>query len=190
MNGRFYFPRVLATARLWIVCTVNFRDLASSRVLHEIVTLDDIAIAQPDFIPGIQAVVAFGRRLAEVVLFDPELAAKGHRSRACVSILGVVDGFQELHLALGIVRQHQLEGAHDRHHAQSRPIQILPNVIFEVLEFRKAVRLGHAEIARKSAQTSRRVAAPAHATDGWHSGIIPAFHHALLHELQQLALAQ
>jgi len=66
---------------------VNLRDLARSGVFHEIVTLDDIAIPQPDFIPGIQTVIAFGRRLTEIVPIDPELAAKGHRSRArvCVS---------------------------------------------------------------------------------------------------------
>ena len=122
-------------------------------------------------------------------VIDPELAAKGDGSRALVCVLGVVDGLQELHLAFRIVRQHQLERAQDRHHTQSRPIQILPDVIFELLEFRKAVRLGHAEIARKSAQTLRRVAAPAHPANSRHSGIIPAFHHALLHQLQQLALA-
>ena len=153
-------------------------------------TLDDIAIPQPDFIAGIQTVVAFGRRLAEVILFDPELAAKGYGSHARVRVLGVVDRFQELHLAFGIVGQHQLEGAQDRHHTQRRPIQILPYVILELLQFRNAGRLGHAEIARESAQTSRRVAAPAHPGNGRHSGIIPAFYHALLHQLQQLALAQ
>src|SRR6266481_6070237 len=105
--GRLHFPRLLTAVRLWIVGAVNFRDLARSGVFHEIVTLDDIAIPQPDFIAGIQTVVAFGRRLAEVLLIDPELAAKGHGSRARVCVLGVVDGFQELPLALGIVRQQQ-----------------------------------------------------------------------------------
>src|SRR5262249_4512426 len=58
------------------------------------------------------------------------------------------------------------------------------------LEFREAVRLRHAETAGKIAQTLRRVATPAHPANGRHSGIIPAFYHALLHKLQQPALAQ
>src|SRR5437763_108856 len=169
---------------------MNFRDLPGSGILHDVVTLNDIAIPQPNFISGIQTVVTFRGHLAEVLPLDPELAAKGQWPRALARVLGVVDRFQELNLTFGIVRQYQLEGAQHGHYTESRFVQILANVIFELLELGDAVRFGDAEIAGKIAQPLRRKTAPAHAAKSRHPRIIPALHDASLYQMQELAFTQ
>jgi hypothetical protein len=57
---------------------MNLRDLARARIFHDVMTLDYVAVAQPNLVAGIQAVVAFRRRFTNILLLDPEFPAKGN----------------------------------------------------------------------------------------------------------------
>ena len=57
-------------------------------------------------------------------------------------------------------------------------------------EFDRAVGLGHADSAAEAAQRLGRIAAAADSRQRGHARIVPSAHVALLHQLQQLALAE
>ena len=66
----------------------------------------------------------------------------------------------------------------------------LANAVLEHAHFDQLVLLGHAAAFHEIAQRGRRIAAAAHAGNGRHARVVPAAHVAVVHQLEQLALAE
>ena len=79
---------------------------------------------------------------------------------------------QHRHAPLGLLAQH------------------LANAVFQHTHLDELVLLGHAAALHEVAQGRRRIAAPAHAGDGGHAGVVPAADHAVGDHHPELALAR
>ena len=101
---------------------------------------------------------------------------------------GVVLHLEGLGLPLGVVDQGELHGPEHRHHPPGGLVQILPEAVFQEGVFNGVVRLGHPHPVAEIADGAGGVAPPPQAAQGRHTGIVPAGHTALLHELAQLPL--
>ena len=106
-------------------------------------------------------------------------------------ILRVVDGFQLLDLALGVVLDHELERAENREAPRRRPVQHVPDLVLERLDLDRGLALAaQPDQVQEVAQPLGREAAPAQGRHGGHARIVPAAHVALAHELPQEALRE
>src|ERR1043165_8623853 len=76
------------------------------------------------------------------------------------------------------------------HHAWHDLIQVLTQKIFELLQLSNAIRLRDTDTRDKVADGSGSVTAAAHAGEGWHARIVPAFDVSFFNQLQQLAFAE
>src|ERR1700685_2209494 len=91
--------RRVAPARGWVVRAVDF-DYFSSLVLDHGLRGNKVAITQPHFAARRQAVVLLGRIFAEIVLLDVEHFRKWHLALAGAFVLGIIDRFHFIDLAL------------------------------------------------------------------------------------------
>ena len=113
-----------------------------------------------------------------------------HRRVPAEASSGLLTGFHLVHLALWIVVDHHPQRPQHRHHARRAPVQILAQVVFQQAQLDGAVGFRNADGFAEIADRLRRVAAPPDAGERGHARIVPAAHVPVLHQLQQLALAQ
>ena len=105
------------------------------------------------------------------------------------AIFRVVDDVDLLDLPLRVVRDDDLQRTQHGHHARRAAVQILADAVLELRHVDDVFLLRDADARAEVADRLRRVAAAPQAADRRHPRIVPARHVALLHELQQLALA-
>src|SRR5690348_5180708 len=172
----------VAAARLRIVGAAELDDLAA-RVLDHVGAGHEVGVAQTHFAAGGEAEELAWRVLHEVVAFDPELAREGHLACPGRGILRVVDGLHLLDLPLWVVLDHEPERAQDGEASQRPPVQHVPDLVLEHLDFGGARALAsQRDHVEEVAQTLGREAAPAQGREGGHARIVPASHVALAHK--------
>ncbi len=124
----------------------------------------------------------------EVLCLHPQVPGEGDGMGALLRAEGVVLHLEGLGLPLGVVDQGELHGPEHRHHPPGGLVQILPEAVFQEGVFNGVVRLGHPHPVAEIADGAGGVAPPPQAAQGRHTGIVPAGHPALLHQLAQLPL--
>ena len=158
--------------------------LLAARAFHEVSAHETHLVARE------HAEIFPGRLLHEVLPLDVHLAAKGHQTAAELRVLQVIGDLKLLHLALGIVVDHQLHRVQNRHHSGLFQLQILADAVFQHSVVHGAVGLGNAHQVHEHADGLRRVAPSAQGRDGNQTRIVPAVHDLVLHQLLDVALAR
>src|SRR5574341_1207302 len=77
-----------------------------------------------------------------------------------------------------------------RHLARRAPVEVVAQAVLQQGDVNRAVVLGHADTGAEIADGLRGVPAPPQAGERRHARIVPASDMALVHQLEQLALAQ
>ena len=93
-------------------------------------------------------------------------------------------------VAFGVVFDDQLEGVQDGHGAAGAVVEVVALEVLEHFDIGDAVGARDAGGGDEGADGFRGEAAAAKAGEGGHAGIVPAVDAILLHELQELALAE
>ncbi len=180
--------RRVTAARGRVVRAPQLHDVARI-VLDHISAHDEVGTSQPYLLPRREPEELLRRIFAEVVLLYVEHASERHLSRAGTGILGVVDDVDLFNLAVGIVREHDLQRMQHRHHARRAPVQILADAVLELCDVDDVFLFRDANARAEVAERLGRVAATAQPGNRRHAWVVPARHVSLLHELQQLPLA-
>ena len=190
VHGGFHLAAIrgIAAARRRIVGATEFDNL-TVRILHHLGTGDEVGAAQTHLAARGQAEELLRRIFAEVVALDVQLARERYLARACRRIFRVIDDVDLLHLPLGIVGERHLDRVEHRHHARRALVQVLADAVLELCDIDHVLLLRHTNARAEVADRLRRVAATAQAADRRHPRVVPPRDMALLHELQQLALA-
>ena len=168
---------------------MDFDDVAVG-VFHHALGGDEVGVAQADFLAGREAVVLGRRNFAEVVLLDVDFAGEGHLARAGGGVFGIVGDLDKLLLPFGVVVDDQLERAQHGHGARGAAVEVVALEVLEHFDVDAAVGARDADGRDEGADGFRRKAAAAKAGERGHARIVPAAHALLLHELEQLALAE
>src|SRR5207237_2313067 len=92
--------------------------------------------------------------------------------------------------AVRVIRDHDLQRIHDAHHAWHAHVQVVAHVVLEGRELRARWFAGDADRLGEIPDRFRRHTATSDAGDGRHPWIIPPADEPVVHEAQQLALAQ
>src|SRR5690349_19969936 len=174
MDSGFHFTAVgrVAAAGSRVIGAMDF-GLGAAGALDAVGASAGVAIAGADFAARGESEVSLGRILAKIVLLDVQDFGERHGAGAGTGVLGVIDGFHLVDLAVGIIVDHDAQRAEHGHGAQSRLVQIFAEEVFEQAEFGGAVGLGHTDAAAEVANGLGRVAAAAQAGDGGHARIVP-----------------
>ena len=91
--------------------------------------------------------------------------------------------------ALGIIFDHQLQGAQHTHQPRGMDVQVLPDAVFQKARVHLAVGFRHADPLAEIPDGCGRIAPAAQAGNRWHAGIIPAGHNPFIHQSFQIPLA-
>ena len=175
--------------RCGIVAAADLHHVARI-VLYHVGAGDEVGVAQPHFAPWRQTEVLLRRILEEVALLDVEHAREGNLAFSRALVLGVVDRVQFVGLAFGVVLDHHAQRTQYAHHAGRGLVQLFPDGKLQLCDVHEAVPLGQTDAGAELPDGPRRVAASAQAAQCGHARIVPAAHMVVLHQLQQLALAQ
>ncbi len=136
-----------------------------------------------------QAEPLLGGLLAEVVLLDVELPREGQLAGAHGGIVRMVRNLHLEAVGVGHVGDDDLQGPQYRHASGGPLLQVLADAELQQARVGHHVALGHAHLLREGPYGLGRVAPAPQAADGGHAGIVPAPHDAVLHQLEQAALA-
>src|SRR5208283_1506055 len=159
-------------------------------ILHYSGALNEVTAAQSDLAAWRQPEELLWRILAEIILFNVEDARELHLSRPRAGILGIVHRFQLFALTFRVVIDDDPQRTKYSHRSRRTFVQVLANEVLQHLQFDDAIGFGSANCGAEVADRLGRIAAPPNAGERRHAGIVPAAHVALLHQLQQPALAQ
>ena len=149
----------------------------------------EVRAAQPHLAPRRQPEELLRRILAEIVALDVEHARERHGARAGRRILLIVDDVERLGLPLRVILDDDAQRSEDAHHARRRPVEVLADGMLEQRDVDGVLALGDADALAEHPDRLGRVAAPAHPDNRGHPRIVPAADVAVLHEVEQLALA-
>ena len=186
--GRAAVRRAPAAA-LRVVGAAQLDDLAGT-VLDHFLAGDEVGRAQADLAAGREPEELLRRVLHEVFALDEELPRKRDLPRTGRRILGVVDRVELLDLALGVVREHDLERSEHRHPPRRRAVQQVAHAMLEHLVLDDALAAAHPDQVGELAQGRGGKAPAADAGDRGHAGIVPPAHPAFVDEAQQKALGK
>ena len=191
MDGRLHLASIgsVAAAGGGVVGAVDL-DYFSLVVLHHTLRGNEIAVAEPYFAAGRQAVVLLGRVFAEIVLLDVEDFGEWHFALAGTFVFGIVDGIDFFGLTLRIVIDHDFQRAQNGHHAWRALVEVLANVVLEHGQFERAACFRYADGGAEIANCLGWVSTPPNSRQCWHARIVPSVDVLLLHQLQQFAFAQ
>ena len=194
MHRRLHLAAIggLATLGLRVVCGENL-DHVARFILHDVGGGDEEGSTQTHLLAGREAEVLRWGDLAEVVLFDPELAGEGHLANTVGFILGVVDHIEVFDdrgavLVGGPVSDGELERLRDGHAALRSGVEFAAHVAFELFNRLAGVDLGDADFLAELADRGGRVAAATETTQGRHARVIPAVHDAVGDEFGEATL--
>ena len=95
-----------------------------------------------------------------------------------------------LHLAFRPGGDSDLQWAQDPHDPWRSPVEIVSDAELKLFDVDRRVDFGHTNQVGEGADSFRANASAAHRSDRWHPWIFPAVDVALVHERQELALAQ
>ena len=174
-------------ARLQIGGGVDALDRAVL-VLFDLAALDDIATHEADLTLGLEAEELGRRHLGEVVGVDVDLTGHGNLTGTQLGLLRVVGQGDHLLLVGGVVVDDHLDGVSDGHAAQGVLIEIVADAGLQLTDIHGVVGVGHACLADEGEQGVGRIAAAAQTLQGGQTGVVPAVHVALLHQLAEVAL--
>ena len=93
-------------------------------------------------------------------------------------------------MSFRIVINHDLQRPQHSHDARGIFIQVFADEVLKHGQLDDAVGLRHADRSTKVADGFGSIAAAADARERRHAGVVPSAHTFLMHQLQQLALAQ
>src|SRR3990170_3916039 len=79
------------------------------------------------------------------------------------------------------INENNSQRAQHTHHTWGAAIQILAHKVLKQGDIDNAVSLGNADLVTEVADRLWRVASPANAGKGWHTGIVPSADNAILH---------
>ena len=170
---------------------MELHDLSGLRIFDHRFTLDEVPVPESHLPPECEPVEALLRLLLEVVPLDVKLSGEGNPPGALPAhVPRVVGGLQLFHLPLGVVRHHHLQGLQHAHHPGGRVVQVVPDGVFELSDVHTAVGLRHTDHLAEVPDRLGRHAPAAEPGDGGHPGVVPPLHVLLLHETEELPLAQ
>ena len=175
---------------LWIPLTAELLHLAGVRILDHLLAGDQAGVAQPYLPARGQAEPLLGGVLAEVVLLHIEHPGEGHLAAAPGRILRVKGGLEDLHLVCREVLNDHAQRAQHPHHAGRGGVEFFPDSVLQQGHVHHPVPLGHPDAVTELANGRWRVSPPPETGEGGHAGIVPAADQPLLHQGEQLALAQ
>src|SRR5262249_52329215 len=116
--------RGVAAAGLGIIAAAELDHVAGA-ILQHLTAGDEIGVAQSNLASGREPVKFLGRVLHEIVALDVKLATETKAPRPRVWIVGMVDRFELLALAFGIVLDDDLQRPQHRHASQGRFVEDL-----------------------------------------------------------------
>ena len=158
-------------------------------ILHKIVGFNHVGVAQAHTLAQYQPLVFLVRFLAKVVGIDIQLTAERQHARAHIFAQRMSRCLKLFDAIHGVICEHYFKRIQHAHRARGLLIQVLANRKLQHGDIDDAIAARGADHVAELAQCRRRVAASSQPRDSGHARIIPAFHHALLHKLPQLALA-
>src|SRR5581483_7347644 len=121
--------RVASTSR-GIIGAVNFEDVPMI-IFHDAGAGYEIGVTQAHLAAGREAMVALGRLLTKIVLFDVEHTRKRNFARAGSGVFGVIDSLELLDLGVGVIVDDYSEGTQNSHHAGRALIEVLAHKMLE-----------------------------------------------------------
>ena len=191
MKGRLDLASIrrIAAARRRIVGRAHLDHFPRDRVLDHARAAHEIGAAQPHFDPGAQAEELGRRRLAKILLLDPELARERHLPSSGSRVFGIVRDLEVLDLPFRIVLELDLERPEHRHAPERATIEVLAHAVLEQRQLDAVLPPRHADPLGEVAQRRRRIPSPPHAAQRRHPRIVPSTHAPFLDETQQLPLA-
>src|SRR5581483_10151388 len=116
--------------------------------------------------------------LHEIVALDVKFAAERNAAGSGSRIVWVVDSFDLLDLAFGVVFDHDLERPKHRHSSKRGLIQDFANAELEHSPVDHAVGFGNTDAFDEFADRRRWYPAPSEPRDGGHARIVPSGHMA------------
>ena len=190
MNRAFDFAIGSGAAGLALkISRATQLDHVTCIILHDFVALDDIGVFQTDFAARFQAEIFWRRRFREIRALDEQLAAKRKLARASRGIFRIVHGVEFFKLTLRIIHDHHFERPKDGQPSRGPSIEFLADCMFEHGDIRHAWIFRDADVVGESPERAGCHPAAAQPGNGWQARIVPAVHEAVIHELEELALA-
>ena len=156
-----------------IVRAAEFDDLAGG-ILDHVRAGDEIGVAKPHLPAGRQPEELPGRILHEISALDEDFPAEGHGAGAGLRVFRVVDRLQDFPLALRVVLDNHLEGIEHAHPPRRTLVELVADAMFEHGHVNQVVRLGHADAPDEVPDRLRGDAAPPHAAQRGHTGVVPS----------------
>mmetsp|Transcript_82104 Transcript_82104/g.145037 ORF Transcript_82104/g.145037 Transcript_82104/m.145037 type:complete len:405 (+) Transcript_82104:1424-2638(+) len=150
----------------------------ASGVLEDLCALDQAGVPQTDLTVRLEAEELGVGVLAEVLAFNIDLRGQSHRTAINFKL--------DIAVQVGDGDRKRVEDAHS---AGKGGLQLLLKDAGQHVEFDSALPLGHTDLGAELLNGRCGVPTAPHATEGGHTGIIPATNDLLLDKLQQLALA-
>ena len=191
MDGAAHFSPVgsVAAASLRVVGAVEFDDFAAL-VPNHVHTGDKVAITEPDFPSGSEAVILLWRILHKVAALDIKFAREGNLSRSGAFIFGVVDCLERFGFSFRIVDEDDLQRVENRHAARGAFVEILADVIFQQAHVHDAVVSRDADAVAEFPNGFGGVASAAKPGKGGHARVVPAADVAALDEFDEPPFAE
>ena len=153
-----------------------------------LVALYDVGVLQAHLLAGAQSHELLAAVLHEVLALYVEFAREADDVCAGVLVLGVIDGLHLLHLSFGIVVDDEAHGVNHGAHAQGTGVEVLAAGGLHQFDVVQCIKGGVANLVYELQYCLGAVSATAYAADGWHAGVVPAVHHLLLGQYEQVAL--
>ena len=192
MNRALHLATVrrVTAARGRIVRAVNLGHVAGV-VFHHVGASDEIRIAQPHLTTRREPVKLLGRVLHEVITIDVELARERQLARTRERhIVRIIRRVQFVDFALGVIRDDHLHRIHHAQHARHDHVEIVANGMFEHADLHPLPVARHTRCIGKGANGIGTHATATHTGDRGHARIIPPVHMSIVHQAQQLPLAE
>ena len=192
VNGRLHFApirRIISSSRRRVIRTVHFHHLTFF-VFHNAAALDEVRIAQPNLLPGRKPEVLRRRNFPEVILLDVKHPRERHLARARIRVFGIIHRVHLFDLVLRVIIDNHFQRPQHRHHPSSVLVQIFAHEVLEHRQLDHAIGFRSPDRPAKIANGIRGISATADADQRRHTRVVPATYVPLLHQLQQLALAQ
>src|SRR5690606_19108980 len=99
-------------------------------ILYTARALDDVAVLETNLVPWEQAEVLLWGLLAEIVAFDPQLAAEGELSYACFWVVRVKGRLAGFRLTLWVVGDHQFQRVEHSDRARRDRVEVVAQRLF------------------------------------------------------------
>src|SRR3984957_6515202 len=160
--------RCIAAFGRRIVSAMQRRDIPR-RATNDLLASDEIAVTQPDFTPWRQSEEFFRRVLHEIVLLDVKLPAKGDWPSTRRGIVRMIDCLQGFGLTRRIIFDDQLQRPQHGHPPRRDRIERVANRGVQLGGVDDTVSARLPDAAHQFSYRSRRITAPPHAGESWHT---------------------